>query len=167
MQLLDHVSITVASLKRVRRFYDAIMAALQVQMVYDREDAVGYGERNRAGSDGHSYFSLYQSAQSRPDARRHYCFRAQSADQVRSFHAAGSPRRHRCERTRPSAPLSRSLTSPRSSKTGGRSGRFTRRTLRVAFAAHAFAGQALLLHIAPPPGRKKSRRLTLRRPGAA
>jgi catechol 2,3-dioxygenase-like lactoylglutathione lyase family enzyme len=89
VHVLDHVSITVRDLARAARFYDAIMSALGVTKVYQREDAVGYGERNRPGDDGHSYFSVYKSAAANVDPRRHWCWRAQSTEQVRAFHAAG------------------------------------------------------------------------------
>jgi len=89
VQLVDHFSITVRDLRRSARFYDAVMGALGVEKVYEREDARGYGERNRFGNDGHSYFSVYQSESASMDRRRHWCFRAQSAAQVRAFHAAG------------------------------------------------------------------------------
>jgi catechol 2,3-dioxygenase-like lactoylglutathione lyase family enzyme len=89
VQLVDHFSITVRDLPRSARFYDAVMAALGAEKVYQRADAVGYGERNRAGNDGHSYFSVYQSDGASLDRRRHWCFRAASAEQVRAFYAAG------------------------------------------------------------------------------
>src|SRR5262249_21969563 len=89
MQLLDHLSITVRDLRRSARFYDSVMAALGAAKIYERTDAVGYGERNRAGDDGHSYISVYQSDTANVDRRRHWCFRAKSAAQVRAFHAAG------------------------------------------------------------------------------
>ena len=89
MQLLDHFSISVRDLQRSARFYDSVMSALGVEKVYQRKDAIGYGERNRVGDDGHSYFSVYQSDTANVDRRRHWCFRAQSAGQVRAFHAAG------------------------------------------------------------------------------
>ena len=89
MQLVDHFSITVRDLRRSARFYDRVMTALGVAKVYEREDAIGYGERNRKENDGHSYFSVYRSDTANVDRRRHWCFRAQSAAQVRAFHAAG------------------------------------------------------------------------------
>ncbi|HEX6690933.1 MAG TPA: VOC family protein [Burkholderiales bacterium] len=89
MQLVDHFSITVRDLRRSARFYDAVMQALGAAKVYQRDDAVGYGERNRTGNDGHSYISIYQSDTANVDRRRHWCFRAGSAGQVRAFHAAG------------------------------------------------------------------------------
>jgi catechol 2,3-dioxygenase-like lactoylglutathione lyase family enzyme len=89
MQAIDHVSITVRDLKKVRRFYEEVFRTLHLEKAYDRDDAVGYGARNRPGDDGHSYLSIYQSAAAGADARRHWCFRAASAAQVRAFHAAG------------------------------------------------------------------------------
>jgi len=89
MLLVDHFSITVRDLQRVERFYDEIMKVLNSQIIYKRADAIGYGERNRADDDGHSYFSVCQSDTANVDRRRHWCFRAQSAAQVRAFHAAG------------------------------------------------------------------------------
>jgi catechol 2,3-dioxygenase-like lactoylglutathione lyase family enzyme len=89
MQALDHVSITVRSLQRVLPFYDAIFSVLGMSKVYQDPDAAGYGERNRSGDDGHTYLSLFESAAAQPDPRRHWCFRAACAAQVRAFHAAG------------------------------------------------------------------------------
>ncbi len=89
MHLLDHISITVRDLRRSRPFYSAIMAALGAETAYDREDAVGFGRRNRTGDDGHTYLSVLESDAASADPRRHWCFRAGSAAQVRAFHAAG------------------------------------------------------------------------------
>jgi catechol 2,3-dioxygenase-like lactoylglutathione lyase family enzyme len=89
MFVLDHVSITVRDLNRVRPFYDAIFAALGIAKAYDRSDAVGYGQRNRADDDSHSYLSIFASLEANPDVRRHYCFRAQSQQQVIAFFEAG------------------------------------------------------------------------------
>jgi catechol 2,3-dioxygenase-like lactoylglutathione lyase family enzyme len=89
MQILDHVSITVRAMGKARPFYDAIMTALDVPKAYDREDALGYGQRNRLGDDRHSYLSVFQSAAAQADPKRHTCLRAQSAAQVAAFHAAG------------------------------------------------------------------------------
>ena len=89
MQLLDHASITVRDIARAKPFYRAVMAALGAVEAYEREDAIGFGERNRADSDGHTYLSMYQSGFAVPDPRRHVCFRAKSAAEVRAFHAAG------------------------------------------------------------------------------
>ena len=89
MQLIDHVSITVRDLSRAKPFYRAVMSALGAVVASEREDAIGFGERNRPHSDGHTYISVYQSQAAAPDPHRHYCFRADSAAQVRAFHTAG------------------------------------------------------------------------------
>ena len=89
MQLLDHVSITVRDIEAARPFYKAVLAALGAVVAYEREDAIGFGERNRPGDDVHTYISVFQSAAASADPRRHWCFRAASSDAVRAFHAAG------------------------------------------------------------------------------
>jgi catechol 2,3-dioxygenase-like lactoylglutathione lyase family enzyme len=89
MQVLDHVSITVRDLERARPFYDAVMAALGVAKVYDRPDAIGFGQRNREDDDSHTYLTVYQSSDALPDPRRHWCLRAMSEAEVRAFFEAG------------------------------------------------------------------------------
>lgn len=89
MQLLDHVSITMRNLAGAKAFYLAVMSALDAVVAYERVDAIGFGERNRAHDDVHSYLSVYESAQASADPRRHWCFRAASRRQVDAFHAAG------------------------------------------------------------------------------
>ena len=89
MRLLDHVSITMRDLGRAKPFYKAVMGALGATLAYERADAIGFGERNRAQDDAHSYLSVFESPAAAPDARRHWCFRAASAAAVRAFHAAG------------------------------------------------------------------------------
>jgi catechol 2,3-dioxygenase-like lactoylglutathione lyase family enzyme len=89
VQLLDHVSISVRDLARATPFYKAVMAVLGAELVYEHADAIGFGQRNRLGDDSHSYLSVYESARAAADPRRHWCFRAGSAAQVRAFHAAG------------------------------------------------------------------------------
>ena len=68
MQLIDHVS--------------------KAPTVYARDDAIGYGARNRPGDDAHSYVSIHRSADASGDARRHWCFRAPSRTAVGACHAA-------------------------------------------------------------------------------
>lgn len=87
--MLDHVSITVGDLPRAARFYDAVMAALGVPCVWRETDAIGYGLRNRADDDNHTYLTIRATgAPIRPD-RRHWCFRAPDRGAVDAFHAAG------------------------------------------------------------------------------
>ncbi len=93
MQLLDHVSIAVPDIAAARRFYDAVMAAIGADKVYDLPDAIGYGSRCRAGDDAHTYLAIYRSDlalnNANVDDKRHWCFKAASRAQVAAFHAAG------------------------------------------------------------------------------
>ena len=89
MRILDHISITVSYLQRVRPFYEAVMAALHIPKVNDRADAIGFRQRNRPHDDAHTYLSIYQSAAAVPDPRRHWCLRASSEAQLRAFFQAG------------------------------------------------------------------------------
>lgn len=89
MQLLDHVSISVQDIARAKRFYSAILSTLGAVVVSERDEAISFGERNRPNDDKHTYLSIYQSTQAISDPRRHWCFRAQSKEQVNAFHAAG------------------------------------------------------------------------------
>lgn len=86
--MIDHVSIAVGDIARAARFYDAVMAALGVPCVWREAEAIGYGLRNRAGDDRHSYLTL-RLGSAPADPACHWCFRAQSSDAVRAFHAAG------------------------------------------------------------------------------
>lgn len=86
--MLDHVSIAVADIPRAARFYDAVMAALGVPCVWREEQAIGYGRRNSASDDGHTYLTLrLGAAPAGPGC--HWCFRAPSREAVRAFHVAG------------------------------------------------------------------------------
>ncbi len=86
--MLDHISITVTSIDRVRGFYDAVMGALAVPKIYDRADALGYGVRASANQPDLSYFSVFASPSMQPD-RRHWCFKAPDRAAVVAFHVAG------------------------------------------------------------------------------
>ncbi|HRD76106.1 MAG TPA: VOC family protein [Hyphomicrobiaceae bacterium] len=88
MKLLDHVSIAVADIDAARPFYDAAMAALGCSKVYDRADALGYGERCRPDLADETYLAVYAAHGSVADDRRHWCFKAASREAVRAFHAA-------------------------------------------------------------------------------
>lgn len=63
MQLLDHVSISVQDIGSAKRFYTAILSTLGAVVAYERDDAIGFGERNRPNDDRHTYLSIYQSPQ--------------------------------------------------------------------------------------------------------
>lgn len=89
MQLLDHISITVHDLSKVKTFYIAVMQTLGAEIAYEEAKAIGFGERNSHHDSSHSYISVFESPQANSDMRRHVCFRAQSVAQVDAFYAAG------------------------------------------------------------------------------
>ncbi len=87
--MLDHVSITVSTLPAVVGFYDAIMAALGHPCVRRDDDALGYGIRNDATDDSHTYISVLATGNDIEASSRHWCFRARNRAAVDMFHAAG------------------------------------------------------------------------------
>lgn len=88
--MLDHVSITVSDLEKSRPFWDAVMAALGVPLVWEQPDAVGYGVRNSAADDARTYITVRQEAgDAYVGQGRHWCFRAPHRPAVDAFHAAG------------------------------------------------------------------------------
>jgi catechol 2,3-dioxygenase-like lactoylglutathione lyase family enzyme len=89
MKLLDHVSITVRNLELTKPFYRAVFSALGASVAYEDSDAIGFGERNSPNDHTHTYLSIFQSKDSIPDPRRHWCFRAESIDQVKAFYTGG------------------------------------------------------------------------------
>jgi len=89
MLVLDHVSISVPNIDIARPFYDAVMAALGVDKIYDHSDALGYGVRCNDIEDFHSCLAVYESAEANFDERRHWCFKATTRTQVIAFYAAG------------------------------------------------------------------------------
>lgn len=89
MFVLDHVSISVPGIDQARPFYDAVMAALGIDKVYDRPDALGYGVRCNELEDFHSCLAVYASDGANLDDRRHWCFKAGTRAQVAAFHRAG------------------------------------------------------------------------------
>src|SRR5262245_49640684 len=97
MQLLDHVSISVASLDVARPFYDAVMASLGVAKVYDRPTALGYGERCSAADDSHTYLAVYESGDAHCDDKRHWCFKAKARAQVDDFYRSGLVHGGKCD----------------------------------------------------------------------
>ncbi|MBB1630383.1 VOC family protein [Cupriavidus sp. UME77] len=89
MQLLDHVSIGVPNLDAARPFYDAIMQTLGATKVYDRPDALGYGERCTASDTVSTCLAVYLDPSRIEANKRHWCFKASSRKQVDAFFAAG------------------------------------------------------------------------------
>ncbi|KVD42433.1 glyoxalase [Burkholderia sp. MSMB1072] len=89
MQLLDHVSISVPDIDRARPFYDAVMAALGATKVYDRPNALGYGERCSANDPASTFLAVYLDPAEVGASKRHWCFKAVSREQVHAFFEAG------------------------------------------------------------------------------
>lgn len=90
MQLLDHVSISVSDLHTARLFYDAIMTALGASKVYDRSDALGYGERCTETDTASTCLAIYlEERQINITEKRHWCFKAPSRKHVDAFFNAG------------------------------------------------------------------------------
>jgi catechol 2,3-dioxygenase-like lactoylglutathione lyase family enzyme len=90
MQLLDHVSIGVPDFQSARPFYDAIMTALGATKVYDRSDALGYGERCSSDDTISTCLAVYLNCSRVEDGnKRHWCFKASSRQQVDAFFSAG------------------------------------------------------------------------------
>lgn len=89
MRLLDHVSIGVPNLELARPFYDSIMKVLGATKVYDRPDALGYGERCSTTDTESTCLAVYLDASDIGASKRHWCFKASSHEQVDSFFTAG------------------------------------------------------------------------------
>jgi len=89
MQLLDHVSIGVPDLAAARPFYDSVMQALGATKVYDRPDALGYGERCTSSDTASTCLAIYRDPSRIEANKRHWCFKASSRKQVDAFFAAG------------------------------------------------------------------------------
>lgn len=87
--MLDHVSITVGDIAVARRFYDAVMAALDVRCVGAGEDWIGYGERARPDHPERSYLSIRRGPVPEEAFGRHWCFKAPSRAAVDAFWRAG------------------------------------------------------------------------------
>jgi catechol 2,3-dioxygenase-like lactoylglutathione lyase family enzyme len=88
--MLNHVSIAVNDLDRAERFYDAVMAALDVPKVGRDMNWIGYGLRARPDHPDRAYLSIRR----REDAivantGRHWAFKAVSRAAVDEFWRAG------------------------------------------------------------------------------
>ncbi|ASW02432.1 VOC family protein [Paraburkholderia aromaticivorans] len=89
MQLLDHVSIGVPDLDAARPFYDSIMKALGATKVYDRTNALGYGDRCTSDDTKSTFLAVYLDLSRIDMNKRHWCFKAMSREQVDEFFSAG------------------------------------------------------------------------------
>ena len=87
--MLDHVSISVSDIARAERFYDAVMAALDVMKVGSSETWIGYGERCDATHPDRAYLSIRPGPRPEHAPGRHWCFKAKNRQAVESFWRAG------------------------------------------------------------------------------
>jgi catechol 2,3-dioxygenase-like lactoylglutathione lyase family enzyme len=82
MPILSHVSIGVTDIPRARRFYDAVLATLQIRMLFEFEGA-GYGREFPEFWIGHPH----DGGPASPGNGTHICFKAASQEEVEAFHA--------------------------------------------------------------------------------
>lgn len=85
--MLDHISLGVSNLAQMKAFYDAILAPLGYQRLWETPVGAGYG-RTRIDDD----FALFQPAEPPPLLAAgpgfHVAFTAPSRAAVDAFHAA-------------------------------------------------------------------------------
>jgi catechol 2,3-dioxygenase-like lactoylglutathione lyase family enzyme len=82
--LIHHASVGVSNLKKSKKFYDEVFAALGIRELSADQSSVGYG------GDGGSFWVLAAKAAvgTNPESGLHFCFRATNRAQVNGFHAA-------------------------------------------------------------------------------
>jgi catechol 2,3-dioxygenase-like lactoylglutathione lyase family enzyme len=82
--MLDHVSIGIADIDRSKAFYDAVLDPLGYKLLSGDDSSLGYG------GDQTFLWLLKVERPVKPDmgSGLHFCFRADSRDGVRAFHAA-------------------------------------------------------------------------------
>lgn len=84
---LDHVTLSVADLVRSRDFYEQLLASIGLEIVTELPAEVAGVACTGFGIGRKGTFWLAESGQQSPQF--HVCFRAQSRQAVRDFHAAG------------------------------------------------------------------------------
>lgn len=82
--MISHVSIGVRDLARAGRFYDAALAPLGYERLFDSVDALGYG----AGSPELWVLRVERPVPADDASGLHLCFGATNRAGVDSFHAA-------------------------------------------------------------------------------
>ncbi len=80
--LIDHVDIRVRDLSASRRFYSAALGALDIRVVADRPDEIGFGE------DGSDDFSIHLDGAASSGV--HIAFLASSRNEVEKFYRAAT-----------------------------------------------------------------------------
>jgi catechol 2,3-dioxygenase-like lactoylglutathione lyase family enzyme len=81
---IDHVKLPVSDLDVSRAFYTAALAPFGYKVVYDEQQALGFGVGD--GGDDDEPFALLRG--DAPSAPSHVAFTASSPAQVDAFHAA-------------------------------------------------------------------------------
>jgi catechol 2,3-dioxygenase-like lactoylglutathione lyase family enzyme len=83
--MIDHVSLGVRDLSAAASFYDAVLAPLGFARIYDHEETVGYGKEHPE-----FWLNVRPNMPYVPkDTGIHVCLRANNAEAVDAFHAAG------------------------------------------------------------------------------
>ena len=82
MSILSHLSVGVTDIPRARKFYDSVLATLQIRMMVEFEGA-GYGREFPEFWIGHPHDGKPMS----PGNGTHFCFTAASKEEVDAFHA--------------------------------------------------------------------------------
>ena len=82
--MIDHFGINCADLNAAKVFYDAVLAPLGFSRQMDFGVAIGYG------TAGHPSFWISTFDGVGPNRETHIAFTPESAEQVRTFHAAAA-----------------------------------------------------------------------------
>ena len=80
-RLVDHIQLVVQDLAASRRFYDAVMQALNIPLGGEAEDYFWFDELFVTSADS-------KAAQGRTTGRCHLAFQAADNDMVQAFHRA-------------------------------------------------------------------------------
>ncbi len=80
-RLIDHLQLVVANLPAAKRFYQAVLEALEIPMGGEGDDYFWADELFVSGKDS-------VAAQGHLTGRAHFAFQARSRDQVEAFHKA-------------------------------------------------------------------------------
>jgi catechol 2,3-dioxygenase-like lactoylglutathione lyase family enzyme len=91
--VIDHVAIRVSNLHASKTFYEAALGALGMGVQYTLEASDPAGKGVAFGREGADDFAIHEPkdepGRDRPTQGMHLAFHAESAEQVRAFHAAG------------------------------------------------------------------------------
>ena len=82
--MFSHIMIGTNNLDKAKAFYDAVLGALGMSRLVDRETTVGFGKRYPE-----VWLNRRPGMAALPESTgMHICLRARSEDAVRAFHAA-------------------------------------------------------------------------------